>query len=62
MASLDALSPLSVLNRGFSITENEAGEILRDAENLNVNDKLKIRFANGKIEAKVLNVSTEQKN
>jgi exodeoxyribonuclease VII large subunit len=59
MASLDALSPLSVLNRGFSITENEAGEILRDAENLNVNDKLKIRFANGKIEAKVLKVSAE---
>ena len=29
MASLDALSPLSVLSRGFSIAENDAGEILR---------------------------------
>ena len=60
MASLDALSPLSILNRGFSITENESGEILRDAKNLNVNDKLKIRLANGKIEARVLEVSSEQ--
>ncbi len=54
MASLDALSPLAVLNRGFSITENEAGEILRDAKNVNADDKLKIRLANGKIEVRVL--------
>jgi exodeoxyribonuclease VII large subunit len=53
MASLDALSPLAVLSRGFSITENEAGEILRDAKNVNANDKLKIRLANGKIEVRV---------
>jgi exodeoxyribonuclease VII large subunit len=56
MASLDALSPLSVLNRGFSITENEKGEILRDAENVKTDDKVKIRLAKGRIEAKVLSV------
>ncbi len=56
MASLDALSPLAVLNRGFSITETGAGEILRDAKNVNLHDKLKIRLANGKIETRVLNI------
>jgi exodeoxyribonuclease VII large subunit len=56
MASLDALSPLSVLNRGFSITENEKGEILRDAENIKTGDKVKIRLAKGRIEAKVLSL------
>lgn len=56
MASLDALSPLSVLRRGFSVTENEKGEILRDAENLKIDDKVKIRLAKGRIEAKVLTV------
>jgi len=56
MASLDALSPLAVLSRGFSITETETGEILRDAKNIVINDKLKIRLANGKVEAKVLEV------
>ncbi len=54
MASLDALSPLSVLNRGFSITETESGKILRDSENVIQNDKVKIRLARGTIEAKVL--------
>ena len=54
MAQLDALSPLSVLNRGFSIAENERGEILRDAKNVKVNEKVKIRLARGTIEARVL--------
>jgi exodeoxyribonuclease VII large subunit len=53
MASLDALSPLSVLRRGFSITENERGEILRDTRQTKIGDKLKIRLANGKLEAEV---------
>ena len=56
MASLDALSPLSVLNRGYSIAENEAGEILRDANKLNVNDTVKIRLAKGKIETRIFNI------
>ncbi len=59
MASLDALSPLAVLNRGFSIVETESGEILRDSKNTKPNDKVKIRLARGKIEARVLEVSDE---
>ena len=59
MASLDALSPLSVLNRGFSITENENGEILRDAMKIKPDDNVKIRLAKGRIEAKVLKVNSK---
>ena len=58
MAQLDALSPLSVLNRGFSIAENEKGEILRDAKNVSANDNVKIRLARGTIKAKVLESKT----
>ncbi|MDQ3132176.1 MAG: exodeoxyribonuclease VII large subunit [Acidobacteriota bacterium] len=53
MASLDALSPLSVLKRGFSITENERGLILRDAGKVKIDETVKIRLAKGKIEARV---------
>lgn len=54
MASLDALSPLAVLRRGFSIAENEKGEILRDEKNIKSGEIIKIRLAKGKIEAKVM--------
>ncbi len=54
MAQLNALSPLAVLNRGFSIAENERGEILRDAKNVKADETVKIRLARGTIEAKVL--------
>jgi exodeoxyribonuclease VII large subunit len=54
MARLDALSPLSVLKRGFSITEMADGEIVRDSKQAKKGDKLKIRLANGKLDAEVL--------
>jgi exodeoxyribonuclease VII large subunit len=54
MARLNALSPLAVLNRGYSIVENETGIILRDAENAKPDERVKIRLARGTIEARVL--------
>lgn len=54
MASLDALSPLSVLSRGFTIVKTEKDEILRDVMKVKINDKLKIQLANGKLEARVI--------
>ncbi len=59
MASLDALSPLSVLNRGYSIAENEAGGILRDAKNLKINDTVKIRLAKGKIKTRIFDIEDD---
>lgn len=53
MASLDALSPLAVLKRGFALAENEKGEILRDAKMVKAGENVKIRLAKGKIEARV---------
>jgi exodeoxyribonuclease VII large subunit len=53
MTKLDAISPLKVLDRGFSITQKADGEIVRDAKTVEVGDVLKIRLARGKIETKV---------
>lgn len=53
MASLDALSPLSVLKRGFSIVQTDAGEIVRASENIKEGDDVKILLARGKLKAKV---------
>ncbi len=54
MAKLDALSPLAVLTRGYSITQSADGKVLRDAAETKPGDRLKIRLANGKLDAEVL--------
>jgi exodeoxyribonuclease VII large subunit len=54
MTKLDALSPLGVLNRGYSITQTAEGGILRDASRAKPGDKLKIRLERGKLNAEVL--------
>lgn len=54
MAKLNALSPLAVLTRGYSITETASGSVLRDARNTKPGDKLKIQLERGKLDAEVL--------
>ena len=54
VAKLDALSPLGVLTRGYSITEGEDGRIIRDASTVARGEKLKIRLERGKLNAEVL--------
>ncbi|HXF67145.1 MAG TPA: exodeoxyribonuclease VII large subunit [Burkholderiales bacterium] len=51
-AGLKHLDPLSVLERGYSITE-AAGEIVRDAARLAPGDEVKITFARGWARAQV---------
>lgn len=56
MGRLDALSPLSVLTRGYSIVQKTSGEIIRDSQQASVGEHLKIRLANGRLEAEVTQV------
>ena len=48
-ASLQALSPLSVLSRGYSLTQTEAGRIVRDPSVLQSGDRITTRVAGGLI-------------
>ncbi|CAN5860552.1 exodeoxyribonuclease VII large subunit [soil metagenome] len=59
MASLNALSPLAVLSRGFSIAETAAGEILRDAKKIKSGDEVKILLSRGKLKTRVLEVEKD---
>lgn len=59
MAKLDALSPLAVLTRGYSITQDVEGRVLRDASSVNAGDKVKIKLERGKLNAEVLSSEDE---
>lgn len=57
LAALDAhlkhLAPRSVLTRGYSITRDEHGRILRSTDVININDKIFVELAQGEINATV---------
>lgn len=55
-ASLDALSPLAVLQRGYAIAVNEQGKLLRDATDVSVGDALHVRLARGRIGTRVTEI------
>jgi len=56
-ASLDALSPLAVLHRGYAIAQDANGKLLRDARDVTVGDLVDVTLSKGKLRTKVENVS-----
>ncbi len=48
-AALDAMSPLKVLGRGFSLVENLTGEIVRDCSEVAVGEKIKVTLSVGQL-------------
>ena len=52
-ASLDALSPLKVLGRGYSITTDESGTAISSAESVKLGDKLNVSLSSGALKCTV---------
>jgi exodeoxyribonuclease VII large subunit len=52
-ASLDALSPLAVLGRGYALAEDAEGRLLRDAAMAQPGDYLNLRLARGHLRCRV---------
>jgi len=55
-ASLDALSPLSVLQRGYAVAQHTDGTLLRDAKSVSVGDSIKVRLAQGRLIADITQI------
>ncbi len=53
-ASLDGLDPAAVLGRGYSMTYNAAGELLRDAAQARPGERLRTRLARGELDSEVI--------
>ena len=52
-SSLDAMSPLRVLSRGYAVAEDETGGTVKSAEQLHPGDRLRLRFADGGADCRV---------
>ena len=52
-ASLDALSPLGVLQRGYAIAQDASGKLLRDAAAVKQGDAVSVRLAKGRLQTRV---------
>ena len=52
-ASLDALSPLAVLQRGYAIAQDASGKPLRDAVAVTPGDQVLVRLAKGRLNTRV---------
>ena len=51
-AKLDAMSPLSVLSRGYSVAEAD-GKMIKSASSLNSGDDFTLRFTDGNVDCRV---------
>ena len=52
-ASLDALSPLAVLQRGYAIAQGSDGRLIRDASTIEVDQPVTVRLNKGKLYTRV---------
>jgi exodeoxyribonuclease VII large subunit len=52
-AGLDGLDPAAVLGRGYSITYNGAGKVLRDAAHARPGERLRTRLARGEVYSEI---------
>ncbi|WP_455493379.1 exodeoxyribonuclease VII large subunit [Eubacterium sp.] len=57
-AMLDALSPLAVIGRGYTITEKD-GAVLTDVNNINVGDSIVTRLKNGTLVSTIIEVNAD---
>ena len=56
---LDALSPLGILNRGYSLTFDGRGRLLKNVDSLNAGEVVKTRLERGTFESKVIKIENQ---
>ena len=52
-ASLDALSPLKVLGRGYALAQRPDGTVLRSTDQAQIGETLRLRLADGTLRCQV---------
>lgn len=58
-ASLDAMSPLKVISRGYAIVRNEDGKVLRSVNDAKTGNEVRVKLSDGSFTAVVSNVEED---
>lgn len=56
-AKISALSPLAVMSRGYSVVTGNDGKAIKNSENINIGDKVTIRFNSGFANAEITDIT-----
>lgn len=59
-ASLEALSPLAILNRGYALVFDGRGELAKEASQFSVGDPITARLARGQVRGRVTETERDQ--
>ena len=55
VSKLDAMSPLKVMTRGYSMAQTETGTVIRSVSQVELGERIRISFSDGRISATVMN-------
>ena len=61
VSKLDAMSPLKVLTRGYSMVQTERGEVLRSVRQVELGERITVSLSDGKLSATVMGKKEEVK-
>ena len=61
VSKLDAMSPLKVLTRGYSMAQTERGEVLRSVRQVELGERITVSLSDGKLSATVMGKKEEVK-
>ena len=54
ISKLDAMSPLKVLMRGYSMTQNKAGQVLKSVNQIEAGERITVSLSDGRLSAVVM--------
>lgn len=55
VSKLEAMSPLKVLTRGYSMAQTERGAVIRSIDQVDLGERIRIRLSDGSLSATVMN-------
>lgn len=61
VSKLDAMSPLKVLTRGYSMAQREDGTVIRSVHQAELGERISISLSDGKLAATVMDIKEEAK-